>query len=42
MQQHPSEPQPAAPMPGQTLRADHVRSEDNNLTVSLGDWGFKA
>jgi hypothetical protein len=42
MHQHPFESQPAAPMSGQTPGTDHVRSEDNNLTVILGEWGFKA
>ncbi|UHD16950.1 hypothetical protein [Thiocapsa bogorovii] len=42
MQHTPSEPQPATPMSGQTPGTDHVRSEDSNLTVFLGEWGFKA
>jgi hypothetical protein len=41
MQQHPSEPQPSQQLHGQTPGTDHVRSEDSNLTVILGEWGFK-
>ncbi len=41
MQHTPSEPQPATPLSGHTPGTDHVRSEDNNLTVILGEWGFK-
>ncbi|MFB1489502.1 MULTISPECIES: hypothetical protein [unclassified Thiocapsa] len=36
-----SDPQPATPMSEQTPGTDHVRSEDSNLTVILGEWGFK-
>lgn len=38
MQRDAPEPKPSAPTPG----TDHVRSEENNLTVLLGEWGFKA
>jgi hypothetical protein len=41
MKQQPTEPQPLSETHGQTPGTDHVRSEDNNLTVILGEWGFK-
>jgi hypothetical protein len=41
MHEHPPERQPTPQPQGQTPGTDHVRSEDNNLTVILGEWGFK-
>ncbi len=45
MQSETSEPQPSVKTPittsGNTTATDHVRSEDSNLTVMLGEWGFK-
>ncbi|MCG6986011.1 MAG: hypothetical protein LJE61_12540 [Thiocapsa sp.] len=37
MQRAAPESKPSTPTPG----TDHVRSEDDNLTVLLGEWGFK-
>lgn len=46
MQPETSERQPSVKTPttasGNPSGTEHVRSEDNNLTVVLGEWGFKA
>lgn len=45
MQSETSDPQPSVKTPitrsGNAPGTEHVRSDDSNLTVMLGEWGFK-